>query len=338
MKIESNESAYQLTGNSRTEHGSYSAGNPNKSPTQSDGCSGSDTTVGAKGRSTKDNVASRTKPNAKYLIARGDRLSIEQGQLVIRAASKKPVSQDWLDAHKSGLLHEILLAMHMDAYVYHYYTTGKYVKGKGGVTLQFSSIVRGARAYVIFNAEVTRSRNVGDAKAGQKLPKKHFRVKPGSEFIRFWLATGLRQPKRLSSFHDYMGKLKTLLFTAPVQDERMDARKLQPLSISSEAIRGALLPDNRQTVSGQAPDKNQTSQPDKHLVTAQQSRAIQPDSPAGPNYHGNKVTSICGYRTARTTPSPTNDPKEQTVDDWLDEYSSADDDLRSASYPVSERH
>ncbi|MDR3428220.1 hypothetical protein [Silvimonas sp.] len=235
---------------------------------------------------------------ASRLLGRGDEICIEQGQIIIHAASGKPVPREWLSKNAPCLVQEILAALGTAvAYEYCDYTTGSYGKHKaGGVTLQFQSLLTCAKAYVIFNAELTRSRTTKAAKKGTPLPKGHFRIGKRSHFYQFWKSTGLAEPKRLSSFHDYMGNLKGILFTAKLQYNRMDAGTLKPLSISAHVVRAAFMPDFPRTISGHAPGNCQAKVPDKGLAQDQRTQAFQAKWATCGEDYGNTASRRRGYK------------------------------------------
>lgn len=252
-------------------------------------------------------------------------MSIERGQLVIQPASGKPVPPEWIAANRTGLCREALMAVGMDAFEYIGYSTGHYGKSRvAGVTLQFVSVLSGQSVYAVFNADLTRQRTTAAGKAGALLPKGQFRVGKRSHFYKFWLSTGLPFPRRLAAMHDYMGKLRSVLVTGSVTDDRFKVGSLAPVSLTAEQFRAAVLPDNIRTISGQAPDNSRTKVPDKETATAQESCGLQPNQTTGVANHGNKVIRMCGNKTLSNTPQETHRrPEDQTVDEWLSHYDSA---------------
>lgn len=265
----------------------------------------------------------------RKLLSRGDEVCIERGRLVIRSASGKPVPPDWLQAHSPSLIREILTAIGIDAYEYCGHTTGRYGRGKwSGLTLQFSSSVTHTDAHVFFNVGLTRSRSTKAGKAGTPLPEGHFRVGENYNFCRFWEATGLAMPKRLSSFHDYMGNLRGILFTADItkgHENRLIAKSIRPLSVSADEVYKAFQPDNCQTTARQAPDNSQTRVPDKDSAPALDPRGFQPEPPTCDEYYVNKLTSKHVNTCAGYPALSRKRPEEQDYDEWLDEYSSQSD-------------
>ena len=266
----------------------------------------------------------------KKLLARGDEISIELGRLVINPSSGKGVPEDWLQKHKPALLRDILVTFGIDAFEYSGYSTGLYGDHKvAGVTIQLPSFVGGLDTHAIFNAELNRDRTTKAGAKGSPLPKGHFRVGKRSHLYRFWQSTGLLTPKRLSSFHDYLGNLRDILFTAeqvPGRKNRLNAGSLRPLSITSAEVRKAFQSDNGLTTAGQATDNCRTEVPDKNSAPAQQNRGIQEKPTACTENRGNAVISTCEYTVVIGPDYSRKIPQEQTAEEWLVDYSSPTSD------------
>ncbi len=261
------------------------------------------------------------------LLSRGDKICIERGKLVIRPASGKPIPQDWFQYHSPGLIREILIALGIELYEYHGYKTGLYGKAKlPGVQLQFLSVTSNSDAYTIFNADLTRSRTTQTGKAGSALPSGHFRVGKRSHFYGFWVETGLRVPKSLTSFHDYMGKLRGFLFTAEMttnRQNRMESGSIRPAYVSAEQITAAFTPDKDQTNSGQQPDNNRTKMPDKDLAKTPAPQGFQPKSTACHDSCGKTVIRKHEYKEMDQSLCTHKTPQEQSCEEWLEDYCSA---------------
>lgn len=190
------------------------------------------------------------------------------------------------------------------------YSTGLYGRqNAGGVTLQLLCEKTGEDYYVIFNADIKRKRNFKDKKAGTLLPKGRFSVGRKSAFYKFWLSTGITIPPRLSAFNDYMGKLKGLFYIAEIEsNNRLDACTLR------------LMTNNPQTDGKQSPNKLQTktsnSNVSQNLIVTSGSKNITTHMN---NYDISKQVST----NTSNTYTPINDVidvKEQTNEDWLDDY------------------
>lgn len=261
---------------------------------------------------------------ATKLIRRGDTVSIERGQLVIQPASGKPVPPEWLTANTARLCREVLMAVGMDAFEYIGYSTGHYGKSRSaGVTLQFVSVLSGQSVYAVFNADLTRQRNTTAGKAGALLPKGQFRIGKRSHFYKFWLSTGLQMPDRLQRFYKCMGKLSSVLTTGAVSNDRFDVHTLQPLTLSAAEVSRAFAGHKEGTARAQAGHKEGTTLGHKETAPAQESCGLQRNQTTGAANHGNKVIRMCGNKDTPNTPSPTHrPPHEQSVDEWLEAYSS----------------
>lgn len=255
------------------------------------------------------------------LLRRGDDVAIERGRLVIRPASGLPVPEQWLADNRLRLCREVLLLAGLDAFEYVGYDTGHYGKSRaGGVTLHFVSVVTGEVAYTIFNADLTRARASGGKPAGSALPKGRFRVGKRSAFYKFWIGTGL-PVRRLSDFHDYMGKLGGILFIGAVAGERLNASTIRPITLETEEIT-PLFPDNIPTRTRQHPDNIPTRTPDKETQQSQAQQGLQPIPTACVSNHGNTVIREDGYTAA--LPSTNTEPVTTEADAWLSEYDKAE--------------
>ncbi len=263
------------------------------------------------------------------LLCRGDDVYIEHGRLVIRPASGKPIPQPWFQDHSPILIKEVLTNLRIKAYEYCSYTTGHYGSRKlPGLTLQFQNAVTGESAYAIFNAELTRRRNTEAGIKGAPLPSGHFRVGKRSHFYRFWQSTGIPEPKRLAAFHDYMGNLRGILFTAHETEglqSRLDAGSLKTLSVPSLDVRKEFLPDSLRTIAKQMPDKILTRLPDKGDSQALAARGFQPKATTCSEYHGKAVFSGDGKEVSSSLSLSPKRPEEQTIDEWLADYCSQSD-------------
>lgn len=258
------------------------------------------------------------------LLQRGDRVAIVNGRLNIEPASGEAVPQPWLAKHGRGLTVEILRAVGQDAFFFLDFTTGNYgPRHAGGVTLQFETIY-GGDAYCIFNARLDYERG---ASKGKRYPGKRFRVGKRSAFLKFWKCCGLDY-RRLSEFHECMGRLSGIALQGSRRNERIYKDTLKPVEIPAAAIRRAFLPDNSPTTSRHDPDSDPTSIPDNESPESRASADSQANPTTGNLNHGNTVVRECGVRGLPV--SPTKRPQEQSTGEWLDDYFNHD--------PITEAH
>jgi hypothetical protein len=192
------------------------------------------------------------------------------------------------------------------------YSLGAYENGKyEGITLQFVCNDTGDDYHVHFNVDLVRQRSTKNHKKGSPLPKGHFTPRPKSRFMEMWRSTSLPVPRSLTSFHDCMGKLKSIVFMAEVsKGTRLDAGTLRPMS----------LPDNSLITTRQLPDKNLITFPDKDINQSHTEPAQEKISTKCPN---NYVISKQVSEYTSNPISPIDDTKRvqnQTNEEWLAEY------------------
>lgn len=255
------------------------------------------------------------------LLNRGDKVSIDLGRLSIRPKSQKEIPQEWLDEHSNAIIKDILSGLGIDAYQYYEYGADCYgARHSEGVTLHFRSVVQRSHAYAIYNADLYRSRNTATGLKGERLPAGQFRIRNQRwGFHKFWERSGLKFPPRLSSFHDYMGNLKGILFIADGSDsgsERLDKKTLCPLSVTAEEIERALLADNSLTVSSQKADNFRTNLPDKEFAPGHGKQGSQARLNTCSSPHGKAVNRSRGV--VHHYPTQETPPKFQENEEWLE--------------------
>ena len=227
------------------------------------------------------------------LLSRGDIISIERGLLEVVPASGKHVPKKWLSGNRVAIVTEILRKTGQEGIVYSEYTAGRYGhKLASGVTLQFKSVLEGAEAYAIFNADLNRKRYTKHGRPGDPLPKGQFHVAKRSGFCKFWASTGL-PARRLSCYYEHMGKLKPLFFESQNianSDNRLHSSSLRPLHISCHEIKVAFgLTDSAPTTDLQSTDKQPIVATDKETLQPSKTLDLQPGFTTGESYCGKTV-------------------------------------------------
>ncbi|WP_370053033.1 hypothetical protein [Neptunomonas sp.] len=258
------------------------------------------------------------------LLQRSAFLAVEDGRIILTPKSGLQNESDiWLKAHHEEVMEEILKATKRVGFTYIGYSTGYYngANKSGGITLQFIQCVTAESFHVIYNVELKRKRNTSAGKAGERLPKGRFIAAKGSSFVKLWKSTGFRMPK-LSAFHDCIGKLSKLTFTADTNDNRLLKQTLKPLNISFQEIAasvsvGHLNPDKNPTLSRQQPDNNLTKFSDKKTATTHKTQGSQATLSACTVNHGIKVNSMTDIRSEAYTIEQVN---QQSIDEWLSDY------------------
>ncbi|MCY1541276.1 hypothetical protein D9M68_769570 [compost metagenome] len=126
-----------------------------------------------------------------------------------------------------------------------------------------------------------------------------------------------------------MGNLKGILFTATVQNERMDASSLRPLTVPACLVHDAMLPDKLRATPGHLPDNFRTRMPDKDSAQRQRAQAFQAEQTTCDQNYGNKVIREHGLTGVSIPPRRHKRPEAQSVDEWTADYSGTEiDDLR----------
>lgn len=251
------------------------------------------------------------------LLARGDRIAVVRGRLVISPASGKPVPDDWLKEWAEPLVIAAARLAGLPALSYQGHDVGNYQVGngsgtrKGGLALQFRCLTTGQELYAIFNVDTKRARDTKAGKKGDPLPPGQFRAGKKSGFYHFWQCTDLPF-QRLANLHQRMGNLRELVYTADLSTgERIASATLRPLEIPNLAI-------NSQTSRNQIANNMQTRVANKETQQRQQPRGIQPNPTTGEPNHGNKVIREHGYKGKGKS------PQDQSSDEWLTDYTADD--------------
>jgi len=256
------------------------------------------------------------------LLQRGDRVAVVNGRLSIEPASGEPVPAPWIKRNAQPILADVLKATGIDGMFLESWSTGNYGQSAHpGVTLQFRTVYD-LDAYAVFNAHLTYDRG---PKKGRRYPGKRFRVGRRSAFVKFWRRTDLALPK-LSRFWEFMGNLYGIAYQASRHQERIDKATLQPVTITADAIRRAILTDLSRTDHGQVTDFSRTTVTDKESAKARATTEFPANPTTGNSNHGNKVVRECGY----TGPPPVDIPLTDTSETvgreidanarWLDDY------------------
>ena len=180
---------------------------------------------------------------------------------VVSFIAKDPQQQQsaskWLAERRDDIEIYIISALKLKtAYRCVDYSTGFYgPKKSDGVTLTFDNIYSGDDAFCVFNADIRYQRG---ARAGKKLPKKKFKVKRRSKLMRFLVMSGLK-PRRQSEFHEHMGKLKEIIYTAdlvnPDGGKQLDKDSIKPLHLEAKVLTNLLKNKHNNEINGSAIDR-----------------------------------------------------------------------------------
>ena len=265
----------------------------------------------------------------RNLLARGDQVSICNGRLVLIPVSGNTVPNSWIQENRHLLIDQIASLTGITILEYQTYSTGLFVRHKAaGINMQFDCVTTGTPAYTIFNVNLTRSRTTKHGAAGSPLPDGHFAVSKRGKFYAFCRRSGIAIPKRLSTFHEYMGSLKGVLFTGIFdKGERLMKDSITPLNFTCQQLKDMALntADNSSTSSRQHPDNSPTRSPDKESPENKIAGGSQRHSTTGDFNYGNKeqgnavIRGITSPTSTCVTPSDyksNKDPKNQSTAEW----------------------
>ena len=241
-------------------------------------------------------------PPVMALLKRGDMVEIRSGCLRINAASNTLVRDSWMIKHSHNLSLEILKRLDIDALAYDSYKTKKCGPERySGVCLQFFSLLSDESRFAIFNVGLDRVKKSKKGIVGSPLPKGQFRVSKRMGFYKFWKMANQQLPPRLSSFHDYMGNLKSTLFTgAVIKGEKLENRTLQLLNITYEQIMEAFyqhdLPHNKHTESIQTTYNRHTAITYNDHMESHMPWGLSSVSTTGDSSYGKRLTGSAVIR------------------------------------------
>ena len=196
----------------------------------------------------------------------------------------------------------------------------------------------GVKAYAIFNANLTRSRNTKSGKAGDPLPTGQFHLAKGATFIKLWNNAGVKKPSSSTEYYKRMGNLKKLIFTGnphATEQDRLVSGSIKPLEITlDEILKAYNLSDSSAIIERQLCDNPAIRVSDKKTLQASETLGLQTDSTAGAICYGktvirNKVTRDNAYpisavnKAISDIPEYPNEPpgtREWIIDNVVDEF------------------
>lgn len=265
------------------------------------------------------------------LICKGHIVDIIDGRIILNSGLKTSASEAWLTKNNSNLIRDFARLLGIDIYQYESYSTGNFSLDRyAGVCLSFINLVTLEEAHIIFNANLERQRTTRNGSKGTSLPKGQFRVGKRHSFCKFWLSTGLDLPNRLSSFHQYMGNLKPLLFVPEVSISRKitNSKKIIPLlNVTHNEILSLFNSKsafNKHTGDKQPAFNPHTNLTDKEVDVSPIDKGVKQLSNAGePKYELSDQGSTV-IDTPLVSLNKDKSPQEQTNDEWLKDYDEAE--------------
>lgn len=269
------------------------------------------------------------------LLRRDDKLSINNGVIEIQPNSGKPVPDAWITDNGHLLMRQLCKLTLIPMFEYVGHSVGEFGmnsnnqdrKGFSGLCLQFADIATGEDACIIFNVDTKRKRDTRYGKKGTNLPKGQFNVGVRSSFYKFWTINDFPLPRRRSSFHDVLGKLKGYYFTGEVlSNNRFKDKKLTLVSITRELIFSAYQQfciSKNSAKSQQLPSKKSAIYPSSEVSLPVEYKGIQSNLTTEDlnygisNQGGAELSNVIALYTQPKK------PEEQTMDEWLSDYNRA---------------
>lgn len=288
----------------------------------------------------------------KSLLNRGCSIEIRNGALAVNHPSDHRYDTHWHLRYSTVLIGEIARLLRLNIYRYEGYKAGRFSKGRyHGVRVRFIDIGSGEEVYAMFNAILTRSRSVGNKKAGEPLPDNCFAVNKGHGLYKLWLKLGLPQPRRPSELYKTMGKLSLVLITADTDpNSKLKNHSIRLANVSKHEI-PANLSDKPVASMGQESGKVVASSSGNVRGQEQAARAGGKQSPETTSSKGvepdlkrvskpvritatTREESACDYNyelsnQVITDKGPVNTtdkkaPQDQTNDEWFADYDQAE--------------
>lgn len=258
------------------------------------------------------------------LIERGDTVCVENGKLCISSLSGNDVPADWYKRHYDELVSALAVIFTQPVLIYEDHSVGRYGPGKWpGMLINFHCVKFDESLYSIFNVDLSRARTTSYGKAGDALPRGQFRVGNRSSLVKLWRRLDLDMPPRLSSFHDYMGNLKSRLLTFEQKEgNKVKSTDLLALNVSAREILEALVnaTDKPLTSNSQNSDKCQTRTPYKKMSESRISNGVSENQTTCSANHI-KSNQDKEDKRANTNASLIS-LMDQSVDEWLADYDS----------------
>ena len=255
--------------------------------------------------------------DANYIV------EIVDGQLSVQRPDGSAVPKKELKNHRHELLRQIASRCNLRLFTYDSYDTGRFSGGAyAGVRLTFLDLKTGEPHSVFYNARLTRDRSTRHGRKGSPLPKGQFRVDRKSKLIRLWLRLHLPLPSKLSTMHERMGKLKSIIVFASLDsNQKLDKDSIIAANICAQHIQQGSPPTaNHSTIPPQMTDTFRTRVSDKHQPEDTARREAQRFSTTGKDNHVLSNQEDTNIRYLRPENKRPTDPTEQSIEEWLADY------------------
>ena len=270
------------------------------------------------------------------LINKGDYVAIEDGLLVIKPASGKPVPDKWLKDNSNNLVNEILKLTNSAAYRFTHHTTAvEPGYSSDRLTLWFVSYTSGCEVLAHFNVDLNRKRNGAKNKAGTKLPPGEFIPRKQSKYVQWWSGLNLPKPRYPSEYHRKLHHLKALLFSGETDltknhQVRFKDKNIELLNIDFDYIKLSSNIEFSRLTGGELAVKERLIGGEyavKDGGEGNTATSINTGSPAisecvseSVRLKNNVIRTTCSVDVKKP-------PQEQSTDEWLADYNKRDTEI-----------
>ena len=254
----------------------------------------------------------------KAFLKRSGYVQVVAGRLDVFKMNSKRFNSEWLAQNSDEILRAILHVTGRKAYVYQSFSRSNQGYGVGkypGVTLQFKELSSEKSAYLILNAEVLKQN-------GRLRKRKEFLPPKNGALVEFWRRTVGDLPNgRRSRIWEHMSSLNPYLFNIRTRsDGKGENKSAGLLSISFDEISSSSL-DEVQPNCGPDTYAPRTVFTDEGRAWSLQKRGLRANRTTSDLDH---ETSQQGNKIVRDAPV-SKDINNQSMEEWLAEYSREDD-------------
>jgi len=263
-----------------------------------------------------------------HILQYGHEVSIKRGRLYVKTAQGNAPNKAWLDFLYSRLLNEISLITGKSLFMYTHFSTGEYSERKiSGITLHFEIVGEEYDAWACFNVDLKRQRNSTIQKAGTRRPGKEFKPPPNGSLMKMLYRLGISRPNRLTRTHKSMYKLKGLILIGDIDDKnKISNSSIELAEVTTEEILANISNFSmrkQETKWAQKRHNLGTSSGHNKTLGSQYSSLLERNLSACNQNYNTSNHDMSDISILDNIPSTnTSDPSNQTVEEWLAEYSS----------------
>jgi hypothetical protein len=262
------------------------------------------------------------------LLERGNNVSIISGVLKVEDENGKVVSEEWIKTNSDILLQGLSKLVLIPIFKCVKHSVGEYgEKNSPGLCLQFVNVMTDEDSYVVFNVDNKRKRKTAYGEKGSRLPKGQFNVGVRSKLSKFWIQNNLPKPRRPSSFHDVIGKMKGRYITGTVlPNNRFEDKRIPLINFTNEEVYDYYqqkMVSNTQAKPKQVPSNNQAMNPSNRIEADHIEHNAERNRTTCYSNYGISKQGGALLREGKALNPKLSKPEEQTNDEWFDDWDNA---------------